>query len=115
MSWVSKAEGSTKKIPDSSVPKNMKFLLFSRAIQPRMYLDIANHAILHFLSELYVPFSRETHSPAAFHGQHTEVLQKDVTVQTSSASERVGGGYSALHPLALLVFRSREPRRVAPR
>lgn len=37
-----------------------------------------------------------------------------ITVQSSLASERVGGGYSALHPLALLVFRGREPRRAVP-
>lgn len=45
------------------------------------------------LSKLCVLFSRDTHSPAAFHVEHAEVLQKDVTVQTSLAGERVGGRY----------------------
>lgn len=56
------------------------------------------------LSKLYKPFSRETLTAAAFPGQNTEDLQKEVTVQTGLAIESLGGGYSALHLLGLLVL-----------
>lgn len=56
--------------------------------------------------------SAEARLPAAFLGKMLKFYR--VTVQSSLASERVGGGYSALRPLAFLVFRGREPRRAMP-
>jgi len=70
--------------------------------------------VLTSLSKMVVRFSCERHSPVAFHGQNTEVLQKAVTVWTSRAGERASGRDPALRPLTVLVFSRQVLRRAVP-